>query len=104
MRVRAASRWLRAALIGFLMTAAVLGLQGGGWAGDWPGWRGPTGLGYTDEKALPLTWNGKTGENVVWKVQRHECESGTQGMVAAHRHRDTASAGKNSDQFPIGDA
>jgi outer membrane protein assembly factor BamB len=36
--------------------------------GDWPGWRGPTGLGYTDEKDLPLTWNGKTGENVLWKV------------------------------------
>ena len=36
-------------------------------AGDWPGWRGPTGLGYTDEKDLPLTWNGKKGENIVWK-------------------------------------
>src|SRR5262249_21351970 len=40
-------------------------------AGDWPGWRGPTGLGYTDEKDLPLTWNGKTGENVVWKALLH---------------------------------
>jgi outer membrane protein assembly factor BamB len=38
-------------------------------AGDWPGWRGPTGLGYTDEKDLPLTWNGKKGENVAWKVR-----------------------------------
>jgi hypothetical protein len=40
-----------------------------GRAGDWPGWRGPTGLGYTDEKDLPLTWNGKTGENVLWKTR-----------------------------------
>jgi outer membrane protein assembly factor BamB len=40
-------------------------------AGDWPGWRGPTGLGYTDEKDLPLTWNGKTGENVLWKTLLH---------------------------------
>lgn len=37
-------------------------------AGDtWPGWRGPTGLGLSDEKALPLTWGGQTNENVVWK-------------------------------------
>jgi len=39
-----------------------------GQAGDWPGWRGPTGLGYTDEKDLPLTWNGKTGQNILWKA------------------------------------
>ena len=37
-------------------------------AADWPGWRGPTGLGYCDEKDLPLTWNGKTGENILWKA------------------------------------
>ena len=38
---------------------------------DWPGWRGPTGLGYTSEKNLPLTWNGKSGENVLWKSLLH---------------------------------
>ena len=37
-------------------------------AGNWPGWRGPTGVGWTDEKDLVLSWNGKTGENIVWKV------------------------------------
>src|ERR1700746_2538209 len=42
-----------------------------GLAGDWPGWRGPTGLGYTEEKDLPLTWNGKSGENIVWKALLH---------------------------------
>ena len=37
-------------------------------AGDnWPGWRGPTGLGTTDQKALPLTWGGPTNANVLWK-------------------------------------
>ncbi len=37
-------------------------------AGDtWPGWRGPTGLGVTDEKDLPLTWGGPASENVLWK-------------------------------------
>ncbi|MFL5338974.1 MAG: PQQ-binding-like beta-propeller repeat protein, partial [Gemmataceae bacterium] len=35
--------------------------------GDWPGWRGPTGMGVTDEKNLPLRWNGTNGKNVVWK-------------------------------------
>jgi outer membrane protein assembly factor BamB len=37
-------------------------------ADDWPGWRGPTGLGTTGAKDLPLTWGGKTNENVLWKV------------------------------------
>jgi outer membrane protein assembly factor BamB len=38
-------------------------------AGDtWPAWRGPTGQGITEEKNLPLKWNGKTGENILWKV------------------------------------
>ena len=35
---------------------------------DWPGWRGPTGMGQTDEQNLPLTWNEKTRENILWKV------------------------------------
>src|SRR5262245_16584466 len=34
---------------------------------DWPGWRGPTGMGHTDEKDLPLKWNAKDGQNIVWK-------------------------------------
>ena len=34
----------------------------------WPGWRGPSGDGQSDEKNLPLTWGGKTQENVLWKA------------------------------------
>jgi outer membrane protein assembly factor BamB len=37
-------------------------------AGDWPCWRGPTGQGVCDEKGLPLTWDAKTGKNVLWKM------------------------------------
>jgi outer membrane protein assembly factor BamB len=38
-------------------------------AGDtWPGWRGPTGQGFTDEMDLPLRWGGKADENIVWKA------------------------------------
>ena len=34
---------------------------------NWPGWRGPTGMGQTDEKDLPLTWGSKTQDNLLWK-------------------------------------
>lgn len=34
---------------------------------EWPQFRGSTGLGYTAETNLPLTWNAKTGENVLWQ-------------------------------------
>jgi outer membrane protein assembly factor BamB len=37
-------------------------------AADWPGWRGPTGQGICPEKGLPLSWDGKTGKNVLWKA------------------------------------
>lgn len=37
-------------------------------AGNWPQWRGPQRSGQTDEAELPLTWDGKTRENVLWKV------------------------------------
>jgi outer membrane protein assembly factor BamB len=35
---------------------------------NWPAWRGPTGMGLSDEKNLPLTWGGKDLENVRWKA------------------------------------
>lgn len=53
---------LRSALLALALCAALAP------AADWPGWRGPTGMGRTDDKALPLTWNGKTGANVLWSA------------------------------------
>jgi outer membrane protein assembly factor BamB len=35
---------------------------------DWPAWRGPTGMGQTTEKGLPLTWGGTDNAHVLWKV------------------------------------
>jgi outer membrane protein assembly factor BamB len=32
----------------------------------WPQFRGPTGLGYTSERDLPLTWGGASNKNVLW--------------------------------------
>ncbi|MFL6115081.1 MAG: PQQ-binding-like beta-propeller repeat protein, partial [Catenulispora sp.] len=37
-------------------------------AENWPGWRGPTGMGQSDERDLPLTWGGAKAENVRWKA------------------------------------
>jgi outer membrane protein assembly factor BamB len=48
--------------------AVVLLSAGAALAADWPGWRGPTGMGRADETGLPLTWGGKANENVLWKV------------------------------------
>lgn len=37
-------------------------------AENWPQFRGPTGLGYTQEKNLPTTWGGPDNKNVLWKA------------------------------------
>ena len=37
-------------------------------AEDWPSWRGPRGDGSSLERNIPTTWNGETGEGIVWKV------------------------------------
>src|SRR5262245_12743306 len=37
-------------------------------AEDWPGWRGPTGMGLSQAKNLPLTWGGKGQDNILWKA------------------------------------
>jgi outer membrane protein assembly factor BamB len=36
--------------------------------GNWPQWRGPQRSGHSDEKGLPIEWDGKSGKNVLWKV------------------------------------
>jgi outer membrane protein assembly factor BamB len=41
-------------------------------AADWPGWRGPSGDGHTTETDLPLTWGGKTDDNILWRVKHGE--------------------------------
>jgi outer membrane protein assembly factor BamB len=47
-------------LAGILLTPKIL------LAANWPGFRGPTGLGYTTEENLPITWGGPSRENVRW--------------------------------------
>ncbi len=36
-------------------------------AADWPGFRGPTGQGISNEKNLPIKWSAE--DNVAWKVK-----------------------------------
>src|SRR5438132_11529937 len=49
--------------------ATILGtiFAGSLYAANWPQFRGPTGLGYTEDKELPLKWGGPQNENVLWK-------------------------------------
>lgn len=35
---------------------------------DWPQFRGPSSLGYTTAKNLPIEWSGKEGKNIAWSV------------------------------------
>jgi outer membrane protein assembly factor BamB len=37
-------------------------------AKQWPRFRGPGGLGVSAYTNVPATWNGKTGENILWKT------------------------------------
>jgi outer membrane protein assembly factor BamB len=62
--VRSFRRVLAAVVICLGATVATTALHGDD---NWPQFRGPTGLGYTTEKNLPVTWGGKEDENVLWK-------------------------------------
>jgi outer membrane protein assembly factor BamB/protein tyrosine phosphatase (PTP) superfamily phosphohydrolase (DUF442 family) len=36
--------------------------------GSWPSFRGPNASGVSDGQNLPDQWNGKTGENILWRT------------------------------------
>lgn len=59
---------LQTEVISFVMLTVTLATYRGSGAENWPQFRGPTGLGTTSEKHLPITWNGASGENVAWKT------------------------------------
>ncbi len=52
----------------------ILGAAGAN-AAHWPQFRGPTGLGFTDERNLPLHWNAKSNINIAWKVPLPKCDN-----------------------------
>src|SRR5262245_34507714 len=49
-----------------IVTCGVVACQRLASAADWPAWRGPTGMGDTTEKNLPLTWGKDT--KVRWRA------------------------------------
>jgi len=55
------------AIVSFTATL-LFGLAGFCPAENWPGFRGPTGLGYTQETNLPLEWGGPENKNVLWSA------------------------------------
>jgi outer membrane protein assembly factor BamB len=56
-----------------LVVIATLGVCSALYAGkDWPGWRGPTGMGVSDERDLPVAWGGSDDKNVLWKAPLFE--------------------------------
>ena len=67
-------------------------------AGNWPGWRGPTGAGTTDEKDLPLRWDGKTGENVLWKASLAGTTGHSSPIVWGDRVFVTTAAKQNQEE------
>ena len=50
--------------------AEALPPEGGdaGFKGNWPRFRGPTGMGIVDAGDWPLNWDAGTGENILWKT------------------------------------
>ncbi len=36
---------------------------------NWPGFRGPGGLGTSAYTNVPVNWDGKTGEGIIWKTK-----------------------------------
>ncbi|MEO8350260.1 MAG: PQQ-binding-like beta-propeller repeat protein [Chthoniobacteraceae bacterium] len=51
--------------------------------GDWPQFRGLSGTGTTDESDLPLTWNGETGENIVWRAPLPKSDNAYSSPIVA---------------------
>ena len=52
---------------GFLLGLSLL-LSAGTALANWPQFRGPQASGQTTGPATPQTWNGESGENVLWRV------------------------------------
>ena len=58
-----------------LLVATLLLAAGPARAGNWPGWRGPTGDSVSRETRLPVTWSEQ--ENLAWKAPLPEWGNST---------------------------
>ena len=85
----------------FLASAAVASLfvASSATAADWPAFRGPDADGNVPGEALPVTWDGGTGEHVKWRVDVPG-EGWSQPVIAGDRLFLTAAVAEG----PTGDA
>jgi outer membrane protein assembly factor BamB len=67
-------------------------------AGDWPGWRGPTGDGVSAEKGLPVHWS--KDQSVRWRVTL-EGAGVSAPVVWGERVFLTASTGRLNDELHV---
>jgi outer membrane protein assembly factor BamB len=67
-------------------------------AADWPGWRGPGGLGVSPESDLPVKWSAT--ENVRWKVPLTGAGVSTP-VIVGDRIFLTSSDGRLSDRLHV---
>ena len=66
-------RWI--ALLPRLLALTVCVLAGTARADNWPQWRGPKGIGVSDEKNLPVTWGPESG--LAWSTPLPEWGTST---------------------------
>jgi len=61
---------------------AMILLPGMSSAANWPQFRGPSTWGYTTEANLPLTWNARTGEGILWTVALPKSDNAYSSPIA----------------------
>ena len=60
---------IRVALAALMALTLSAGARGGDPGADWPRFRGPGGLGVARAGDIPLSFNGRSGEGVLWKAE-----------------------------------
>jgi outer membrane protein assembly factor BamB len=68
------------------------------WGADWPGWRGPNGMGISPDKGLPTRWSAT--QNVRWKVPLEGAGVSTPIVWRDHIFL-TASDGRRNDRLHV---
>jgi hypothetical protein len=74
-RARSAGTSTQVLIQSWSVSVALMLITSSASAENWPCFRGPTGMGQSVEKDLPVTWDDKTNENIVWKVPLPHAEA-----------------------------
>jgi len=87
-------RFARVALLGLCLLGPSLPAS----AGDWPGWRGPSGNGLSEERDPPLSWSADEG--IAWKIPLPG-KGVSQPIIVGDRLFLTASSGPRHEQLHL---